>query len=266
MNRYFLILILVLSNFIVGTQGADSPNAISMISVNTTKSEPNDTNDTNSTDLMNVAEVEGPNSPEGYIGGDAFNLQFSTIFKDYVNSSGYVNYSKLRRHRNVLNNMLGRLANLEPEVFITWSRNEKIAFWINTYNVCTLKGMAERIKTDTDSTKIMGRYFSSLFSVVVQRYIQGQGTLKDTDKNELVTVIIQGDKYVQNFIPDWNGNFKRALDKDLSSLLAESDGLFGSAAGSGKMLTTVGFDYGKNPDGSSKTIPPTLAKPTALNK
>ncbi|MEN6384758.1 MAG: DUF547 domain-containing protein, partial [Phycisphaerales bacterium] len=143
MNRYFLILILVLSNFIVGTQGADSPNAISMIAVNTTKSEPNDTNDTNSTDLMNVAEVEGPNSPEGYIGGDAFNLQFSTIFKDYVNSSGYVNYSKLRRHRNVLNNMLGRLANLEPEVFITWSRNEKIAFWINTYNVCTLKGIVD---------------------------------------------------------------------------------------------------------------------------
>jgi hypothetical protein len=42
-----------------------------------------------------------------------------------------------------LNNTLQRLANLEPEVFITWSRNEKIAFWINAYNVCTLKGIVD---------------------------------------------------------------------------------------------------------------------------
>ncbi|MEN6384759.1 MAG: hypothetical protein ABFD79_06140 [Phycisphaerales bacterium] len=161
---------------------------------------------------------------------------------------------------NAGNNILTSIAQKRIDLYLAWNVQDEMS------EDTILKAMAERIKTDTDSTKIMGRYFSSLFSVVVQRYIQGQGTLKDTDKNELVTVIIQGDKYVQNFIPDWNGNFKRALDKDLSSLLAESNGLFGSAAGSGKMLTTLGFDYGKNPDGSAKTIPPTLAKPTALNK
>jgi hypothetical protein len=92
---------------------------------------------------MNAAEVEEPNSHKGYIGGDAFNLEFAPIFKDYVNSNGLVNYAKLRRHRNVLTNTLQKLSNLEPEVFITWSRNEKIAFWINAYNVCTLKGIVD---------------------------------------------------------------------------------------------------------------------------
>jgi signal recognition particle receptor subunit beta len=65
------------------------------------------------------------------------------------------------------------------------------------------------------------------------------------------------------FVPDWSGNFKRAIDKDVASLTTESDSAFGSASGSGKMPTTVGFDYGKNADGTAKTVPPTLAKPQA---
>jgi hypothetical protein len=104
-------------------------------------SDPNDINDTNN--IIGIAEVEGPNSTNKYIGGDAFNLEFEPIFKDYVDSKGLVNYAKLRRHRAILSTMLQRLAGLEPEVFITWSRNEKIAFWINAYNVCTLKGIVD---------------------------------------------------------------------------------------------------------------------------
>ncbi len=103
-----------------------------------------DNNDVNvGGDLINAAEVEGPNSPDGYIGGDAFNIQFTELFKTYVTSQGMMNYSKLRRHRAVLNAMMNKLATLEPQVFITWSRNEKIAFWLNAYNVCTLKGIID---------------------------------------------------------------------------------------------------------------------------
>jgi hypothetical protein len=149
MNKYFKYFVLVLSFFVIGSQLAYAQNATNMIALNNSKAEPNDMNEpngiepNNNSELMNAAEVEGPNSPQGYIGGDAFNLQFSIIFKDYVNNKGFVNYAKLHRHRSILNNTLQRLANLEPEVFITWSRNEKIAFWINAYNVCTLKGIVD---------------------------------------------------------------------------------------------------------------------------
>ncbi len=104
------------------------------------KSEPNDGN---SSELVNAAEVEGPNTLGGYISGDAFNLGFAGILKEYVNEQGLVKYSKLRRLRIGLNDAIEKLSNLKPEVYITWSRNEKIAFWINAYNVCTLKGIVE---------------------------------------------------------------------------------------------------------------------------
>jgi hypothetical protein len=106
--------------------------------------EPNDSNDAkNSRELINAAEVEGPNSLSGYISGDAFNLGFTGIFNGYVNKQGLVNYAKLRRHRLELNQAAANLADLKPEVYITWSRNEKIAFWINAYNICTLKGIID---------------------------------------------------------------------------------------------------------------------------
>ena len=106
--------------------------------------EPNDSNDAkNSRELINAAEVEGPNSLSGYISGDAFNLGFTGIFNGYVDKQGLVNYAKLRRHRLELNQATANLADLKPEVYITWSRNEKIAFWINAYNICTLKGIVD---------------------------------------------------------------------------------------------------------------------------
>lgn len=106
--------------------------------------ESNDISDLNSSGaLLNTAEAEGPNSPGSYIGGDAFNLAFSDIFKKYVNQRGQVNYAKLRRFRLELNEIMNKISGLEPEVFITWSKNEKIAFWINAYNLCTLKGIVE---------------------------------------------------------------------------------------------------------------------------
>jgi hypothetical protein len=155
------------------------------------------------------------------------------------------------------NDILTAIAQKRMDLYLAWNVQDEMT------EDGVLKALSERIKTDPDSTKIMGKYFSSLFSLVVQRYIQGQQTISETSKNALVSVILQGDKYVQAFVPDWNGNFKRAVEKDLASLLAESDGLFGSPAGQGKLSSTIGFDYGKNADGSAKLTPPALAKPQA---
>lgn len=99
-------------------------------------------NDSNS-ELLNVAQLQDSNTPNDYIGGDAFNLEFGGILKDYVNTDGLVNYAKLRRYRGQLSRIVDKLADIKPEVYITWSRNEKVAFWINAYNICTLKGIID---------------------------------------------------------------------------------------------------------------------------
>jgi len=94
----------------------------------------------NGTELFDVVQVEGPNTVvAGYISGDAFNLGFAGLLKEYVSQQGLVNYSKMRRFRIQLNEAIEKFANLAPEVYITWSQPEKIAFWMNAYNICTLK-------------------------------------------------------------------------------------------------------------------------------
>ncbi|MBN1787967.1 MAG: DUF547 domain-containing protein [Sedimentisphaerales bacterium] len=97
----------------------------------------------NSSDLLNIIDVGDSNSADDYIGGDPFNLGFAQFLKEYVDERGLVNYSKMRRFRLELIQTAEKLANLKPEIYITWSRNEKIAFWINAYNICTLKGIVE---------------------------------------------------------------------------------------------------------------------------
>ncbi len=101
-----------------------------------------DISDSNS-ELLDVVQIQDANFSDDYIGGDAFNLEFGEVLKEYVNPDGLVNYAKLRRYRAQLYQIVAKLADIKPEVYITWSRNEKIAFWINAYNICTLKGIVD---------------------------------------------------------------------------------------------------------------------------
>lgn len=149
------------------------------------------------------------------------------------------------------NNILSAVAKKRIEQYLDWTVSDEMS------EDAILKALTDRTKTDTESTKEMAKNFATLYSLVVQRYIQGQQTISDTSKTYLASVIVQGDKYIPTFIPEWNGNFKRAIDKDLASVLSESDALFGSASGTGKLPAAIGFEY----DGATKTAPPVLTKP-----
>ncbi|MGH2270201.1 DUF547 domain-containing protein [Anaerohalosphaeraceae bacterium U12dextr] len=61
------------------------------------------------------------------------------IYGQYVNDKGEVNYSLLRRKRSDLNNILSYLKRVHPVQIMAMNDAEKQAFWINTYNLCTLK-------------------------------------------------------------------------------------------------------------------------------
>ena len=57
----------------------------------------------------------------------------------FVSAEGMVDYGSLRRKRSDLFNAVRILENLHPAVLMSMGREERIAFWINTYNTCTLK-------------------------------------------------------------------------------------------------------------------------------
>ena len=61
------------------------------------------------------------------------------ILKDFVDDRGMVNYKTLKRKKLELKRLLDEFANLDPGEYNSWPREDKIAFWINAYNIQLLK-------------------------------------------------------------------------------------------------------------------------------
>jgi hypothetical protein len=64
----------------------------------------------------------------------SFHEKCADILNTYVDSSGMVDYETLKRKRLELKHLLDEFENLERDVYDSWSKEDKIAFWINTYN------------------------------------------------------------------------------------------------------------------------------------
>lgn len=62
---------------------------------------------------------------------------FDALLRKYVSSTGKVNYSGLKKEESKLDNYLNQLESTSLDK--NWSRNKKLAFWINAYNAYTIK-------------------------------------------------------------------------------------------------------------------------------
>jgi hypothetical protein len=58
-------------------------------------------------------------------------------------SNDLVNYRALKETPDVLNKYLKELANIDPEVFKKWTRQQQLALWINAYNAYTIKAVLD---------------------------------------------------------------------------------------------------------------------------
>ena len=159
------------------------------------------------------------------------------------------------------NEILNQIAQKRINLYLNWQvENEMVESWI-------LKALSDKARIDTENASALAKNFAILYSLVVQRYAIGQETLPESNTRNLVSVIAQAEKYLLQFLPDWPGNLKSAIEKGGgSTLLAQHDLLFGSANAVGKLPAAANFDYGKNPDGSVKTAPPTMSKPPKMEK
>ncbi len=61
---------------------------------------------------------------------------FDSYLKKYVSGTGMVNYGGMKSDYQPLKNYLNKLAESTPKS--DWSRNEKLAYWINAYNAYTI--------------------------------------------------------------------------------------------------------------------------------
>jgi hypothetical protein len=69
------------------------------------------------------------------------------LTKKYVTTSGKVNYKGMRADLSKINTYLAHLKNTPPKK--DWSKNEKLAYWINLYNASTVYLVATNYPTSS---------------------------------------------------------------------------------------------------------------------
>lgn len=111
---------------------ADKPQKEAPTDSNETQNPPAQTNENPS---MENGQLELPDqSPL-----PAFYTTCQSVYGLCVNDNGEVDYALLRRKRNDLLYAFRILEAIHPAQIMAMSDAEKQAFWINTYNLCTLK-------------------------------------------------------------------------------------------------------------------------------
>jgi hypothetical protein len=98
------------------------------------------------------SEVKQPAEPEGDSSDEHDSLDLpaesplpsfytfcQAVYDQSVNGNGEVDYALLRRKRSDLLGALKILETIHPAQIMAMDDTEKQAFWINTYNLCTLK-------------------------------------------------------------------------------------------------------------------------------
>jgi len=84
-----------------------------------------------------------------------FHDKCADILRLVVDKNGMVAYRKLKLKRADLEGILDEFATLDRKVYETWPRNDKIAFWINAYNIQMLRIIADNYPIKTSKFALM---------------------------------------------------------------------------------------------------------------
>ncbi len=85
--------------------------------------------------LLVAAPTRGASTDTAF---DHRHTLFDGVLQKYV-KNGRVNYRKLKADQKPLDRYLQTLADVEPATYDSWTRQQKLAFWINAYNAYTIK-------------------------------------------------------------------------------------------------------------------------------
>ncbi len=97
----------------------------------------------------------------------SFHDKCADILNNFVDDNGMVNYKTLRRRRLKLKHLLDEFAKLDPNVYNSWHKEDKIAFWLNAYNIKLLKIIV-------DNYPIKGsRWLNPIWGLNSIRHIKG---------------------------------------------------------------------------------------------
>jgi hypothetical protein len=127
-----------------------------------------------------------------------------------------------------------------------------------------LRILADKMTSSSASKETVGRRFGQLFAYALQRYIKGADFLTDTQKDQLVSVLVETEKTsLSKILGKPRYGIKKAIEAgNLNALQQEYNNIFGDAAEAGEL----NIDYGKDAGGSPLTHPLMLTLPSPVSK
>jgi len=110
---------------------------------------------------------------------DSFNHQpFDSLLQTFVDDQGLVDYQAIKNQHSLLGKYLEILEEVDPVKFESWSKAEKMAFWINAYNAITIEGIVRhypieygnlvfRVRFPKNSIRQIGGFWDKVFIKVM---------------------------------------------------------------------------------------------------
>ncbi|MBN1392127.1 MAG: hypothetical protein JW947_04920 [Sedimentisphaerales bacterium] len=146
------------------------------------------------------------------------------------------------------------------------TRIKRYADWTVKYELLDgniLKLLDGKIPPESMSKPEIGRRFGQLYSYAIQRYVNGQNVLSNTQTNQLASVLVEIEaSCISKRLKVTQSVIKNAIEKnDYTALMQEHDRLLGDETRAGQLSLKLNFDYGKKPDGNRRTAPLALPEP-----
>jgi hypothetical protein len=152
-NRDIFIVLLTVLVLIAGCSNSEGeptnspenePNEVEHV-----KDEPNELesarNEPNKGELIKVVS-NGVKPPPKV----TFHDKFADILSNFVNDKGMVDYRRLKQKREKLKQLVGEFTKLNRKEYNSWSKEDKIAFWINAYNIRMLHIIIDNYPIESD--------------------------------------------------------------------------------------------------------------------
>jgi len=125
----------------------------------------------NVVDTNNVKPIATePNDPNA-ASAVSFHNRCASVLKSFVDENGMVDYKTLSRKRLDLKSLFDDFDQLDPNEYNKWSKEDKIALWINASNIQMLDIIARNYPV-----KPISRFHSVLWGPNSVRHIEGKWT------------------------------------------------------------------------------------------
>lgn len=100
---------------------------------------------------VNVGEVNRGRGPN-----ESFYEEWAEVLKTYVTGGGKVKYGLLNHRKGRVEEVLSRFSEVQREEYNSWPEEDKLAMWINVYNIQMLRVILDNYPIDS---KWINRFF-----------------------------------------------------------------------------------------------------------